>query len=160
MEPLYFDQLGDELQAYIKQLGKKELTDFFVRFSDDIRPHRYYLSTYHAEEVQEVWLQGDLIRFVRSPVWSSDAKRFETEYGAALLLSNTCDLEPKEYRGAGPKEAVLAPCTPLETFIADYNDLGGKEKRGVIEAIQKQLISNLFYLPPRKSPAGAGPEEG
>ncbi len=95
------------------------------------------------------FLQGDLLRQVRFPVWNKQNKSFDKIYLNAIILSNTCDLDLSNDRNI-PKEIVLAPVTEYRRYLEKLaiRLVSSEVPASLKEAIKAQTFSSLLYLPP------------
>ena len=75
----------------------------------------------------------------------------------AVLLSNTCDVDPQNVRNL-PMYALLAPLVSFDA-VKDLLHAKGVDSRrahGVLESLQGQRVTNAMYFPPTdRYPSGA-----
>lgn len=85
-------RLQEGLNQFLKVNNNKDryYTDFYLHYSN---PH---------------FLQGDLIREIRFPVFNKSNRQYEKLYFDALLISNTCDVDDSEKKRNIAKQAILA----------------------------------------------------
>lgn len=95
------------------------------------------------------FLQSDLVREIRMPLWDEESASFSKVYTDAIILSNTCDLSAENKHGANAKKCLFAPLLDLTEFLNDLERSAIKKDslEQLSIAIKKQLVSNLFYLP-------------
>jgi hypothetical protein len=65
-----------------------------------------------------------------------------------IILSNSCDMAPDNKRFA-PPNLIFSPMIKLSSIIDRMKEGGLKENviKGKIDAIRKQIITSVFYLP-------------
>lgn len=137
------DSLKEQIPYYLTQ-GQKEgllraLKDFPARIN-------YYIYAY-----QDVLLQGD--------GWTKlQARRFDTGEGVSILgiiLSNTCDIAPKNKRDL-PSNIIFAPLIPLPAYFHLLKKAGINPSRiqDKMTSIKEQKVTSIFFLP-----AGGGLRE-
>jgi hypothetical protein len=66
----------------------------------------------------------------------------------AIVLSNTCDIDPNNKRVTPPK-IIIAPLIALEKFIQvlENEQIPEIEIKEKVKAIKRQEITSIFYLP-------------
>lgn len=130
------ESIREQIPYYLSQEAKDGLAKALERFPRRIE---YYLNRYPDEMLQgDGWTSVDVIRF-------EDGQR---KLVKAVLLSNSCDIDPENKRDF-PAKLTFAPIIKL----AKYQELlitAGLDKQQVgdkITAIKEQKITSLFYLP-------------
>jgi hypothetical protein len=138
------EAIEDHVPYYLTQTQKQGLTKALADFNE--HPVDYYTDRYREE-----LLQGD--------GWTGlQVIQFDTGERASIkgiVLSNTCDVSADNAR-ALPAKIVFAPIIRMSAYKAVLLKAGLKEDQvgSKFEAIRKQKITTLFYLP-----RGAGLEE-
>ena len=105
-----------------------------------------YYTEFYLPKFNPYFLQGDLIREIRFPVFNKVERQYKKEYFDALLISNTCDVEDSNRRNV-PKHAILAKLIPFDSFIETINEIGIENASNIITQVKNQQYSNIFYLP-------------
>jgi len=127
-----------------QNLGQIENSNSFKEWSPKL-----YTSFYTTKQAP-YFMQGDVIRDVRFPLWNSETMMYEKGYLDAVVITNTCDMDFSNHESRSiDKEILFAPITPLKDFIEDlsqYAELIPKIKQ-IEQDIKDQQISNIFYLP-------------
>jgi hypothetical protein len=131
-----FNKIQDHLPPYLspaqKELLYRELKSFPQKFS-------YYTSNF-ADQL----LQGD--------GWNGltvlDFDTAQKKQVKAIILSNTCDIDPKNKRSVPPK-IIFAPIVRLTKYhgLLSRDGLSDKEITDKINAIKRQEVTSIFYLP-------------
>jgi len=137
------ETIKDHLPYYLTQEAKIGIVQELQKFPDNLQ---YYLQGQYEEEM----LQGDGWRQLH-------LRNFETGEKAlvnGVVLSNTCDVAPENKREL-PVNVVFAPLVPLSAYQGLLANAGLSEQsiKAKFEAIRKQRVTNLFYVP-----AGSGLE--
>lgn len=138
------DELKIYLPKYLSKESEKSLFEGLKDFPQNI-DHRLY-TTYLENE--NIILQGDgLKNLIAVDLPSTIPKTV-----SGMVLSNTCDIDTKNVRNF-PSQIVYAP-------IMDFNKYSYALRRslsqssdkveGHLEAIKKQYVTQIFYLPPIK----------
>lgn len=125
--PFYLIQDKDAQKGFIKNLEN---------FPNNIN---YYTSYYPNEELQGDGWEGldivDIVTCNKIPV-------------KGVILSNSCDISIENERDL-PVNVVFAPIVKLEAYKEKLKNAGVSETQinSKIEAIKKQQVTSLFYLP-------------
>ena len=140
-----FEEIKKYLPQYLSDSSQENLFEELKNFPDNI-DQRFYseLLTRDKMVYQGDGLVGMLV--VNLP----DNK---TETVPAMVLSNTCDIDPANKR-IFPTRMVYAPIFDIEKYkqalIGDHVDTGRCPLDSIevhIDAVKKQFISHIFYLP-------------
>jgi hypothetical protein len=129
------EQIQDHIPKYLTAAQQSELVGQLREFETK----NYYTALFAADI-----LQGD--------GWNSlEVIRFETGDRAkikGILLSNSCDIAPENPREIPPR-IVFAPLVRLKDFagLLERASLRPEQIADKIDAIRKQRISSLLYLP-------------
>lgn len=130
------ESLANQIPAYLTQDQKVVLATALKQWQ---RSFEYYFSKPEPGVLQgDAWTKVSIRKF-------DTGERAEVD---AIVLSNTCDIDPDNKRHL-PIRAIVAPLIPLENYMQAL------EREGVdapsisqqIDAIRKQSSTNLFYLP-------------
>ncbi|WP_314187007.1 hypothetical protein [Aggregatibacter kilianii] len=125
--PFYLTQDKDAKEGFVKNLEK---------FPNNIN---YYTSYYPNDELQgDGWEGLDIVDVVTS--------RKRSVKG--IILSNSCDISTENKREL-PPNILFAPIVELEVYRNRLIKAGIAENQinSKIEAIKKQKVTSLFYLP-------------
>ena len=125
--PFYLTQDKDAKEGFVKNLEN---------FPNNIN---YYTSYYPNDELQgDGWEGLDIVDVVTS--------RKRSVKG--IILSNSCDISTENKRVL-PPNILFAPIVELETYRNKLIKAGIAENQinSKIEAIKKQKVTSLFYLP-------------
>lgn len=131
------DSLQEHIPPYLTLEQKTALTSAISRFPNE---KEYYLPGLYADEL----LQGDC--------WMNlQIFRFETgekKKVPGIILSNSCDIS-SENRRELPTSVVFSPVIKLSkyTSLLENSGLEPSKVRAKIEAIKKQAVTTIFYLP-------------
>lgn len=95
------------------------------------------------------FLQSDLIKEIRyaNLIEVEGQLTFEKTYTNAIILSNSCDINPENDRNWNVKECVLAPVIKLSEYQNNLIENDYSDYARIIEEIKQQKITNLFYIP-------------
>lgn len=147
---LFGDQFDIHLPSYLTDPDKDRLKSALNQFKnrEDIKDidyrHFYKHHGYHY------FLQADLLREIRVAEWNEEEAQFTKEYTKAIILSNSCDINPNNEQKYNGKECLFAPIIDLNTYfeLLEEQEVYSQEQIGNFkESILKQHISNIFYLP-------------
>jgi len=136
-----FEEIKRFLPQYLSGEAEENLFSNLSHFPDNI-DERMYTRMLHK---QPTFYQGDGVRgmpFINIP----DPRLAPLP---AMIISNTCDLSPANIRLA-PLRVLYAPIFNLGKYAESLNaSHRGNSSRvgGYIDAIRKQRVSNIFYLP-------------
>lgn len=137
---VFFDveKFKDQIPYYLTQPQKEGLVKALEDFPENTN---YYLSNYPTD-LKTAALQGDVFNglTIYGPKGSRQIK--------GVVLSNSCDIDTDNKRDF-PMRAVFAPLIPLRAI--EKKLLEAKISQDIIaaklDAIKKQLVTNVVYLP-------------
>lgn len=133
----FTEAIQEHIPPYLTLEQKGALAGALSRFPNE---KEYYLSGLYADEM----LQGDC--------WTNlQIFRFDTgdkRKVSGLILSNSCDISP-ENRREMPTNVVFSPIIKLSKYVNLLENSGLEPDRVVakVEAIRKQAVTTIFYLP-------------
>ncbi len=131
------------LPKYLSEESQKKLFDELKRFPSNINERFYTSKQSNPSQI----LQGD--GFSSVPIADYEHEIFKKAKG--ILLSNSCDASPSNKRIYIPYLS-FAPIINLEKWervlLEEGHDKNSVE--GHIKSIQKQKITQFFFLPKRK----------
>ncbi|HFV6057169.1 TPA: hypothetical protein ACH9VH_005213, partial [Escherichia coli] len=132
------EKFKDQIPYYLTAPQKEGLINALRDFPENTN---YYLTNYH-DDLKNAALQGDI--FKELTVYSIKG----TKKTRGIILSNSCDIDTSNNRDV-PMRAVFAPLVSLSKFEAILlsNGVSKTSIDSKIDAIRKQLITNIFYLP-------------
>jgi hypothetical protein len=129
--------IQEHIPPYLTLEQKEALASALSRFPNE---KEYYLSGLYVDEM----LQGD--------GWTNlQIFRFETgdrKKVTGIILSNSCDISPENKREI-PPSVVFSPVIKLSkyTSLLENSGLEPAKIKAKIEAIKKQAVTTIFYLP-------------
>lgn len=147
---MIFDEFKKYLPFYLSSESQKELMDLVRQFTKNgrIPDSSFYTIKLTAEKSL---FQGDIIR--NMPIIDlrkEDDGQFYTKskQGTAMLLSNTCDMDPANIRKY-PLMINYAPVIELDKYSQFLRGLGFESKKidSHFQTIKTESISNLLYIP-------------
>lgn len=98
---------------------------------------------YNREVKEPFFFQGDIINGFPVPYFEK-GKYINRYQIRSILLSNTCDMSEDNKRSFD-MNVCIAPVQTVSNFLYDLDkDL----QQQIYDSLKKQLITNLFYLPP------------
>lgn len=139
-DPIDLDRL---LPDYYKA-EKGRLSELLQQFSDGGQID--YADFYLSNPPKDHFLNGDLVKEIRCPLFDSNRAEYVKVYPHALILSNTCDLFSENERSLNIKEAIFAPAMELQDYLKEYS-IDDPQKESFLHALRRQEFTNLFYLP-------------
>jgi hypothetical protein len=131
-----FEVIQLHLPYYLTQEQKSYLIKELEQFP---RPIQYYVSWPEDDQLQgDGWTRIEVIDFA-----SSARKKIR-----AIVLSNTCDIDPKNDRRL-PQRITLAPLVRLSAYmeLLKKSHLEEQAISQKVTAIKEQRVSAIFYLP-------------
>jgi hypothetical protein len=142
------DDLNKLLPNYLVEDDKSRLKNALEQFQNQGQRELNY-SGFSKNYNHPFFLQSDLVREIRMPLWDDDSATYEKVYTDAIILSNTCDLSTDNKHSSNVKECLFAPLVDLSEFLHDIERSGTKKDSldQFSRAIKNQLVSNLFYIP-------------
>lgn len=147
----FIDDLSKILPPELTEQKKGRLQEGLNQFLKVNNNKDKYYTDFYLKSSNSHFLQGDLIREIRFPVFNKSIRQYEKLYFDALLISNTCDVDDSEKKRNVAKQAILAKLVPLELFIESLGENGVKNSADIITQIKNQQFSNVIYLPQTKS---------
>ena len=145
----FLEDLNAILPPELTEQRKGRLSEGLKQFSKDNLSQERYYTDFYSTFSYPYFLQGDLIRQLRFPVFDFEIKEYKKKYYDAILLSNTCDVDVNNVRNI-PKKAVLAKVIPLDYFVSALSELDIKNATSILTQVKNQMYSNLLYLPKTK----------
>jgi hypothetical protein len=144
------DELSKILPIELTDQKKGRLKDGLKQFMEENRLKDKFYTEFYLTTNNSFFLQGDLIKELRFPVFNVESKSYEKLYYDALLISNTCDIDNANKRNI-PKKAILAKLIPFNIFIESLHELEVENASTILTQVKNQQYSNLFYLPENKN---------
>lgn len=141
-----FIKFRDFLPSYLSAESQEKLFGELSQFPDNLDSRMYS----HYLLVKNDLFQGDGIKKLPYLCFCSEEIDVlkSIQYPRALLLSNTCDMEPGNTRLMGIN-FCYAPIMELGKYenvlLEEINDI--EKVRNHVEAVKRQRITHLFYLP-------------
>jgi hypothetical protein len=129
--------IQEHIPPYLTLEQKGALASALSRFPNE---KEYYLSDlYNGEMLQgDCWTNLQVFQFD-----TGDKKKVP-----GIILSNSCDISP-ENRREMPPNVVFSPVIKLSKYATLLENSGVEpaKVRAKIEAIRKQAVTTIFYLP-------------
>ncbi|MCF8371248.1 MAG: hypothetical protein K9H64_06485 [Bacteroidales bacterium] len=144
------DEINRLLPPELAPQKKNRLREGLKQFIHQNTENDKFYTEFYLSNSNSYFLQGDLIKELRFPVFNSETKMYNKEYFDALLLSNTCDVFETHKRNI-PKKVIVAKVITLNAFIESMNELEVENAAEILTKIKNQQYSNVFYLPPTKT---------
>jgi hypothetical protein len=127
--------LEDFVPKYLPEADKEALVDQLRDFEN----RNYYTTKFPSDLLQgDGWFGFDVLNF-------SDGRKDQIK---GIMLSNSCDADSQNDRDL-PARIIFAPLVAVSRYVdllrkadVDADQIGHK-----IEAIRKQRITSLFFLP-------------
>jgi hypothetical protein len=135
-----FEDISIYLPKYLSEESTKSLFDTLKQFPENIDQRLYT----RALKGSQIIYQGDGIKdvlFVDLP--SQKCKKVN-----GFVLSNTCDIDPNNERYR-TQNIIYTPIISINNYITllRKNKIPDQKIDDHIEALKKQQITNIFYLP-------------
>lgn len=146
----FVDELNRILPVELTEQKKGRLQEGLKQFSKENRLQDKYYTDFYLSSNNSFFLQGDLIKELRFPVFNNKSRLYEKLYYDALLISNTCDIDEANKRNI-PKKAILAKMIPFDAFVESLAELEVDNASNILNQIKNQQYSNVFYLPQSKN---------
>ncbi len=138
--------------GYLTSGQKDRLKAALEQFRPAYRGNRISYSDFYKPSHAEFrnFMQGDLVRDMRLPIWDDVNAVYGKGYSNALILTNTCDISKDNARPTNSKECLLAPLANLSDYVAALKGkhLPQAQIDSFVTALKNQEITNLFFLPP------------
>lgn len=135
------EQLQIYLPKYLSSASEKELFSGLKGFPDNIDERIY---TSYLKESPLIY-QGDGLK----EMLIVNLPSLETKQAPAMVLSNTCDIDPANQRNFD-SQVVYTPIVSLEKYVSIVLESTGKSRAQIdshLTSIRKQFITQIFYLP-------------
>jgi hypothetical protein len=129
------DQIVDHIPTYLPLADQQKL----LAQLRDFENQNYYTTKYVEDLLQgDGWSGFDVFNF-------SDGRR---DLIKGIALSNSCDIDPANRRDV-PTRIVFAPLVPVSNYVRllQAATITAEQISNKIDAIRRQLITSLFYLP-------------
>lgn len=130
------ETIREQIPYYLTQEAKTNLIKVLDGFPRQID---YYINRFQDEILQgDGWTSVDVISFESG----------ERKSVRAMLLSNSCDIDPENKREF-PAKLTFAPIIRLHPYLQLLKEAGldGQQVNDKLVAIKEQKITSLFYLP-------------
>jgi|688.fasta_scaffold370527_2 hypothetical protein len=138
--------------SYLTDDNKERLKNALKQFRDGKASQELDFQNFYLLEPRDFFMQTDVVIEIRHPFWNNNEEVlcFEKKYCTSMIVTNTCDISDQNSRELNKKECLFAPIMDLEIYIQELRSISYNEEKlnQLIENIKKQLISNIFYLPP------------
>ncbi len=134
----------EEVKKYLPQYLSAESTiallEELEQFPENIDSRIYTTQILN----QDVIFQGDVITDL--PIVNLPAPTIH--YAPCMILSNTCDNQPKETRYIS-RNLIYAPIVKLKKIIIllEANGIDNSKIETFVATVRKQYVTQLFYLP-------------
>lgn len=130
------DSIKEQIPYYLTSKDKEDLVRELKNLSDK--------TSYYTTQYPESVLQGDgwsLLQFY-------DFDSGEKCSILGIILSNSCDAASENKRDI-PAQVTFSPIVYLSGYVEELRKAGVDETRITqkVQAIRKQQITNIFYLP-------------
>lgn len=146
----FIEELERLLPPELTEQKKGRLREGLKQFFDTNNSQDKFYTDFYLPISHNYFLQGDLIREMRFPVFNGESRQYEKLYFDALLVSNTCDVDESN-RQTISKKAVIAKLVPVDTFIGSLKELEVENAAEILTHIKNQQYSNIIYLPTTKN---------
>lgn len=130
------ESIKEQIPYYLTQEAKDNLIKALDSFPRQID---YYINRFNDEILQgDGWTSVEVISFE-----STERKSIK-----AVLLSNSCDIDPENKRDF-PAKLTFAPLIKLNSYwqLLKMAGLDEQQIEGKFTAIREQKITSLFYFP-------------
>lgn len=130
------ESIKDQIPYYLSQNAKENLVKALDNFPRQVN---YYTDKYPREALQgDAWTSVDVVRF-------EDGVRKQIR---AVLLSNSCDIDPANKRELPPK-LTFASMVRLNRYEKLLVNAGLEERQVTdkVNAIKEQRVTSLMYFP-------------
>lgn len=135
-------KIFDDIRQYIPQYLTRESQDDIVRALRDFPNNfNYYTSYYQTDFLQgDGWNCLDIVN-----IYNDELSRVKIR---GIILSNSCDASLENVRSL-PSKVVFAPILALDAYTKKLSDAGLSDAaiKAKTEAIKKQQVTSIFYLP-------------
>lgn len=134
----------DDLKIYLpKYLSEESENELFISLKDfpsniDQRLYTNYLKS------EPIIFQGDGLQ----SLLAINLPSTETKIVSGMVISNTCDIDPTNKRNF-PSQIIYAPIIDFKKYSDSLKQkLPAEKVYSHLEAIRKQFVTQIFYLPP------------
>jgi hypothetical protein len=134
----WFEDFKAYLPKYLSQEGQEKLFSELEQFPENI-DSRIYTTRLRS---QSTVFQGDGL----PDMWVSNLPDPTVKQARVMVLSNTCDIAPTNKRLIGPR-ILYCPILSFNKYQGLVGRVSPAEAKNHIDAVRKQHISSLFYLP-------------
>lgn len=141
----FIEELERLLPPELTDQKKGRLREGLKQFFDPGNSQDKFYTDFYLPISHNYFLQGDLIREMRFPVFNKELRQYEKLYFDALLVSNTCDVDESN-KCTVTKKAVIAKLIPVDTFIESLKELEVENAAEILTQVKNQLYSNIIYL--------------
>lgn len=146
----FIEELNKILPFELTEQKKGRLQEGLSQFHKSNLSNDKYYTEFYLNSCNNYFLQGDMIKELRFPIFDSSKKQYEKLYYDALIISNTCDIDEANKRKI-PKNAILAKLIPFDSFIESLYEIEIENAANILTQIKNQQFSNVIYFPPTKS---------
>jgi hypothetical protein len=143
------DEINKLIPPDLSEQKKGRLREGLRQFSESKNSQDQYYTDFYLPSSLNYFLQGDLIRELRFPIFNTVTGQYEKQYFDALLISNTCDVDESN-KNTVTKKVVLAKLIPVNLYVASLKELAVENAADILTQIKNQQFSNILYLPPNK----------
>ena len=143
----FIEELNKILPSELTEQKKGRLQVGLAQFLKLNHSEDKYYTDFYLYSSYNYFLQGDLVKELRFPIFDEKKRQYEKKYYDALLISNTCDVDEANIRRIA-KKAILAKLIPLDIFVSSMEELGVEDAANILTQLKNQQFSNIFYLPP------------
>jgi len=140
------EELEKLLPPELTDQKKGRLREGLHQFSDPYKSQDKFYTDFYLPISRSYFLQGDLLREMRFPLFNKESGQYEKLYFDALILSSTCDIDESNKKTV-TKKVVLAKLVPVDTFIESMRELEVENAAEILTHIKNQQYSNIIYLP-------------
>jgi len=134
------DDLKIYLPKYLSEESEKQLFDSLKDFPTNVDQRLYT----NFLENEPVIFQGDGLQNLLAVNLPST----ETKVVSGMVISNTCDIDPSNKRNF-PSQIIYAPIIDFDKYSNSLKSRLSEDKvEGHLNAIRKQYVTQIFYLPP------------
>ena len=92
------DEFEKLLPPELTNQKKGRLREGLIQFSDPYNSQDKFYTDFYLPISHNYFLQGDLIREMRFPLFNKESGQYEKLYYDALIISNTCDIDESNIR--------------------------------------------------------------
>lgn len=136
-----FDEIKIYLPKYLSADSEKKLFSELKSYPNNIDQRIY--TSYLKEK--KIIFQGDGLK----DLLIVNLPNTEIKKAPSIVLSNTCDIDSNNIRNF-PSQIIYAPIVTIKKYRTSILENSSKTKEQIlahIDAIKKQHITQIFYLP-------------